>query len=99
MKDYDPATVRVMWDAHKRECKHCAKYNPQKTATLALVCNEGAPLIKGVLEMDAAPRLAKSRKAEREMYKQAMGQNDLIDGEPRIVSKHRLRQVTRYVGD
>jgi hypothetical protein len=53
----------------------------------------GAPIIKAVLEKDSKPLLAKRRKAEREVYKRQM-----LDDEKRV-SKDQLKRITRYVGD
>lgn len=68
----DPKTVRIEWDSHNRSCPHCRKYEYDKPATLAYVCLKGAPLIKGVLELDAQPGRASQRRHENEVYRAVM---------------------------
>lgn len=68
----DPKTVRVEWNAHRSCCPQCKKYEHDKPATLAYVCLKGAPLIKGVLELDATPGIKSQRRHANEVYRTVM---------------------------
>ena len=90
MRKFDPATVRTEWATHVADCPHCAKFESGKPATLAHVCVAGAPLLKGCLELDAAPEVAARRRAERAIAGRHL---------PKRVSKDVLAQVMRYKGE
>ena len=86
------ASLPEVFSGHQRGCKGCQQWVPEKPATLALVCVEGAPMVKRLLEIAAAPALAKKRRNEREAYKASeFGKFKTTPIE--------LRKVMRYKGD
>lgn len=93
MKNVDPKTVRIQWDAHVIHCLKCQQYQPDRLATLALVCVQGAELIKDVLEFESKPVLAKKRQHERDVYKAAME----ITNEQGPTTKKKAHAAMRFV--
>jgi hypothetical protein len=99
MNKRDPTTVQARWNGHLEKCANCQRYEEANTATLRHLCLDGAVLMKELLESRAAPVMRRRGRVERAMYRQVMGQNDFVNDEPRIVSKERVKKITRYVGD
>jgi hypothetical protein len=85
------ASLPEVFGEHQRGCKGCQQWVEGKPATLALVCVVGAPMVKRLLEISAAPALAKKRRLEREAYKATEGKYKTTPIE--------LRKVMRYKGE
>ena len=85
------ASLPAVFAEHQRGCKGCKQWLQDKPATLVNVCVAGAPMVKRLLEIAAAPALAKKRRLEREAYRNSeFGKHKATSAE--------LRRVMRYKG-
>lgn len=86
------ASLPEVFGEHQRGCKGCQQWVQEEPTTLALVCVVGAPMVKGLLEIAAAPALAKKRRLEREAYKSS-------EAGKYKTTPIELRKVMRYKGE
>jgi hypothetical protein len=65
----DPKNIEAVWASHVKDCARCKFVVIDQPVTLENCCAEGSRFLKVILEKNAAPELARKRKAEREQVK------------------------------